>query len=265
MTKLSWLGLSALLGAAACASNPSPGAGANSGGSAGAAAPNAGAPSAGAASAGAGSSGGGAPGASGSSSASAGAPPAAAGTLNTPQPSSNGGSDNGDLFNPDNSVSLNIPDASTAAAGGASGAGGTAGMGGGSATGDGNMATAHFMGPINGTAVFTQTGKDVAMVVNLTTCSAGDHRLFIGSGDSCDNASTEGNIWDGKRGDGLNGPILVTCANNKGTLSYMRSGSDPATNWTVADHNFATDVSNRVVLLSDVANIATNRTCSNFF
>jgi hypothetical protein len=69
-------------------------------------------------------------------------------------------------------------------------------------------------------------------------------RGFLGSGGACDHASTEANICDGKRADGLNGPILVTRANNTGT---------------------ATDVSNRVVLLRDVANLANNRTCSDFF
>lgn len=38
-----------------------------------------------------------------------------------------------------------------------------------------------------------------------------------------------------------------------------------ATNWAVADRNVATDVSNHVGLLSDVSNIANNRTCSNLF
>ena len=144
-------------------------------------------------------------------------------------------------------------------------AGGSGGSSGSGPAGDGNMATAHFMGGINGSALFTQHGSDVTLVVSLSNCSAGAHRLFIGSGASCDTAGSQGNIWDGKRGDGLDGPILIQCADNKGTLTYQRPGSDPATKWTVADHVFGTDVSNRVVLLSDPGNIANNRSCANFF
>ena len=142
---------------------------------------------------------------------------------------------------------------------------GGGGSGGGGSLGDGNMAIAHFMGGINGTAVFTQHGDEVTLQVSLGNCSAGDHRLFIGAGDSCDSAGTQGNIWDGKRGDGLDGPILIKCADNKGALTYVRPGTDPATKWTIADHVFGTDVTNRVVLLSDPGNIANNRTCANFF
>jgi hypothetical protein len=106
------------------------------------------------------------------------------------------------------------------------------------APGDGNVGTCHI-GGMNFVFVFTQKGTDVTMVVTAQNCSAGTHAFQIRGGFSCDNASTEGGVWDGKRGDGI--PML-TCANNKGTLTYTRSGADPAANWTVGDHNTKTDV-----------------------
>jgi hypothetical protein len=47
-------------------------------------------------------------------------------------------------------------------------------------------------------------------------------------------------------------------------LTYTRAGTDPATNWTVGDHAFATDVTAHVMIVMDTAN--TNRiACGNFF
>jgi hypothetical protein len=106
------------------------------------------------------------------------------------------------------------------------------------APGDGNVGTCHI-GGMNFVLVFTQKGTDVTMVVTASNCAAGSHTFQIRGGFSCDNASTEGGVWDGRRGDGI--PML-TCANNKGTLTYTRLGTDPATNWTVGDHNTKTDV-----------------------
>jgi hypothetical protein len=106
------------------------------------------------------------------------------------------------------------------------------------APGDGNVGTCHI-GGMSFVLVFTQKGTDVTMVVTASNCAAGSHTFQVRGGFSCDNAGTEGGVWDGKRGDGI--PML-TCANNKGTLTYTRSGADPATSWTVGDHNTKTDV-----------------------
>jgi hypothetical protein len=104
--------------------------------------------------------------------------------------------------------------------------------------GNGNTGTCHI-GGLGIAAVFTQKGTDVTVVVTATNCAQGNHTLQIRGGFSCDNASTEGPVWDGKRGDGI--PPLV-CSGNKGTLTYTRSGADPTTNWTVGDHSTKTDV-----------------------
>lgn len=107
-----------------------------------------------------------------------------------------------------------------------------------SVPGDGNTSTCH-VGGMNFVLVFTQKGTDVTMVVTATNCPAGSHTIQIHGGFSCDNAGTEGGVWDGQRGAGI--PAL-TCANNKGSLTYTRSGADATTSWTVGDHATKTDV-----------------------
>jgi hypothetical protein len=110
--------------------------------------------------------------------------------------------------------------------------------GGATIPGDGNTSTCH-VGGMSYLLVFTQKGADVTMVVTASNCPTGNHTILIHGGFSCDNASTEGAVWDGKRGDGI--PQLA-CANNKGTLTYTRLGADPSTSWTVGDHSTKTDV-----------------------
>jgi hypothetical protein len=86
---------------------------------------------------------------------------------------------------------------------------------------------------------FVQNGADVTMVATHKGCGA--MSIQIHGGFSCDNTSTQGGVWDGKRGDGITGPI--TCdASQTGTLTYIRPGNDPTLNWTVGDHNAKTDV-----------------------
>ena len=249
-----------------CASNPaSPGGAAGAEPAAGAASAVAGAANAGSAgkAASAGSAGSGLPaagapsGGSASGGSASGGAPAVGGS--PAQAGREAGVDHGDLFGPDAGVALAGSGGKGNATGGSPGAGGSGPLG------DGNFATARFGGPINGSVTFTQRGTDVTMVVSLTTCAAGSHRLFIAAGDSCDSASTQGNIWDGKRGDGVSGPMLVTCANNVGTMNVTRSGADAATKWTVADHNFATDVTTHPLILSDPADISKSRSCASFF
>jgi hypothetical protein len=100
-------------------------------------------------------------------------------------------------------------------------------------------ATLHI-GGFGLTAVFSQKGVDVTMVVNATNCAQGNHTLQLHGGFSCDNAGTEGPVWDGKRGDGI--PQLTCGADKHGTLTYTRTGADLSMNWTVGDHSTKTDV-----------------------
>jgi hypothetical protein len=171
-------------------------------------------------------------GAAGSSmTGSAGGPaPGAAGTA----PWGAGGTvDQGLLFTDAAAVSTAPADAGTT-----SGADTAPADGGNATPGDGNTSTCH-VGGMNYILVFTQKGTDVTMVVTATNCPAGSHTIQIHGGFSCDNAGTEGGVWDGARGAGI--PAL-TCANNKGTLTYTRSGADPTAAWTVGDHSTKTDV-----------------------
>jgi hypothetical protein len=174
--------------------------------------------------------------ATGSGEAGAGDPSGAAGDPgSTPGtvPSGAGGTvDQGLLFTDAAAVSLSSD------AGAASTPEAAADTGGKSAPGDGNTSTCH-VGGMSFVLVFTQKGTDVTMVVTASNCPAGNHTIQIHGGFSCDNAGTEGGVWDGKRGDGI--PMLA-CANNKGSLTYTRSAADPTTSWTVGDHATKTDV-----------------------
>jgi len=112
--------------------------------------------------------------------------------------------------------------------------------------GDGHSATITF-GFWGLTAVFTQKGTDVTVVINAAQgCPAGSHTLQIHGGFSCDSAALEGPVWDVKRGDGI--PPFTCDATGKGMVTYTRLGADPAVNWTVADQNQKTDVSLHVIL-----------------
>jgi hypothetical protein len=159
-----------------------------------------------------------------------------AGTMPGTVPSGAGGTvDQGHLFTDAAAVSSAPPDAGATSTPD-TGASGDAGPK--TVPGDGNTSTCH-VGGMNFLLVFTQKGTDVTMVVTANNCPTGSHTIQIHAGFSCDNAGTEGGVWDGKRGDGI--PML-SCANNKGTLTYTRSASDPTTSWTVGDHSTKTDV-----------------------
>ena len=110
------------------------------------------------------------------------------------------------------------------------------------------------------TAVFTQTGTDVKVVITATKCPAGSHVIQIHAGFSCDSAATQGGIWGGARGTGIgNAASTITCnAAMQGALTYTRLGTNSATNWTVGDHNTLTDVTLHPMMLD-----ATN--CGTFF
>jgi hypothetical protein len=105
--------------------------------------------------------------------------------------------------------------------------------------GDGKSAIGKVV-PFGLRALFTQRGVDVTVVVTATRCPAGMHTLTIHEGYACDDP-TRGPVWGGgKRGAGI--PPIVCNAAQQGTLTYTRNGSDPSTNWTVADQNQTTDV-----------------------
>lgn len=167
-----------------------------------------------------------------------------------------GGGDQGTFFNPDMSVQV-MP-----AAGGTGGSGN--GGSGGSIPGDGNSYTSTIKGSITGTAVFTQRGEDVDLVVNLNNCPNGNHQFRIHDGYSCDNASTEGMPW-GARGTGIGPDTGIACSGNKGTLMYTRSGADKTKNWTVGDHIVETDLTAHVVIISDEKDPNSRASCGNFF
>ena len=171
--------------------------------------------------------------AAGAPTGAAGAPTGAAGAPSATGTGGAGGVDQGRLFTDAAVVSVASTDAGATSTPDA-----TAGDAGSAIPGDGNVGTCHIGGS-SFVLVFTQKGKDVTMVVTATSCAAGTHTFQIHAGFSCDNAGTEGGVWDGARGAGI--PTL-TCANNKGTLTYTRVGTDPTTNWTVGDHNTKTDV-----------------------
>ena len=182
-------------------------------------------------------------GTAGSASGAAGAvdPTGAAGDPGTPGtipgtvPSGSGGTvDQGRLFTDAATVSTPSSDDAGAPIADAP----AADSGGKTIPGDGNTSTCH-VGGMSFVLVFTQKGTDVTMVVTATNCPAGNHTIQIHGGFSCDNSGTEGGVWDGNRGAGI--PTL-TCANNKGSLTYTRSGADPTTSWTVGDHATKTDV-----------------------
>ncbi|HEY2901989.1 MAG TPA: hypothetical protein VGL59_15515 [Polyangia bacterium] len=106
-------------------------------------------------------------------------------------------------------------------------------------TSGGGMAAVKMFPTLNITLAFTPKGADVTMVATHKGCNP--ITVEIHGGYSCDNAQTQGGIWDGGRGSGITGPVVCN-AQQIGTMTYTRSGSDPALNWTVGDHAAKTDV-----------------------
>jgi hypothetical protein len=147
--------------------------------------------------------------------------------------------DDGSLFHDAGSAASILADASGPAATSEGGTTTTRDAGGSAFPGDGNSATGKVLA-LGVRALFTQKGADVTVVITATRCPAGMHTLTIHEGYACDDP-TRGPVWGGgKRGGGI--PPVVCDATQQGTLTYTRTGSDPSTNWTVADHNQTTDV-----------------------
>jgi hypothetical protein len=177
-----------------------------------------------------------------------GQPPPGTGTGTGGQPTGSG--DNGALFRDAGSAAAILADAKGPSSAPADASAGQSETGSG-IPGDGHMATAHIGGF---TAVFTQKGTDVTLVLS-GNCS-GSHKIEIHEGYACDDP-TKGPVWGGPRGTGLfSAGSTFTCdGTNKPT--YTRSGADPKTNWTVADHNATTDVTLHPILVDN--------SCGTFF
>ena len=94
------------------------------------------------------------------------------------------------------------------------------------------------------TMTFTQKGTDVTMAITHKGCSPVSVQIHAGY--ACDNASTYGGIWD--RNGNITGNTVCDAA-QLGTLTYTRSGSDPALAWTVGDHSVTTDVTFHAILV----------------
>ncbi len=168
-----------------------------------------------------------------------------------------GGGDQGSLFPPDSSVPI-MKVVMGGTGGGGAGAPNTI-------PGDGHSASSTLGGSIQGKATFTQMGVDVMVVVNLTGgCNTGNHMFRIYDGDSCDDAKTEGMPWV-PRGVGLGSDTGIACTNGKGSLNYTRKGDDKTKNLTVASHDYETDLTTHVVIVSDEKDPNSRASCGNFF
>ena len=169
-----------------------------------------------------------------------------------------GGNDDGGLFSGNGIVPVML-------SGGAPSTGGGPSFGG-SGPGNSGRGIAHIGGSASGTATFT-TGADgsVTVVVSLTSCPSGTIGIFVMNGDSCDNTGTEGTAWDGKRGN-IGDTGALSCNNGKASLMYTRPKTDPAVAWSVGDHNFVTDVTAHVVIVTSSSSVTSSHIgCGNFF
>lgn len=167
-----------------------------------------------------------------------------------PGTNTNGPGDNGALFADAGSTASIL-----GGSGGASGAVDASRSEGGSGIpGDGNMATATIGGY---KAIFTQKGTDVTLLITAGQCAAGTHKIEVHEGFACDDP-TKGPVWGGKRGTGINNAASTfTCDGKSLSVTYTRTGDDPATNWTVGDHNATTDVTQHPILV--------DQQCGTFF
>jgi Copper/zinc superoxide dismutase (SODC) len=114
--------------------------------------------------------------------------------------------------------------------------GGSGGTGGGAAMPTAVANIAGLMGQVvTGTATFTQGATMTTLVLNLTACPAGAHASHLHAIKDCGgtNGDAAGGHWV-PNGEGLD---EYTCADNKGTLTFMK----PTSMWTVGDGS-ATDV-----------------------
>jgi Cu/Zn superoxide dismutase len=140
--------------------------------------------------------------------------------------------------------------------GGAGGAGGSAaGMGGSGAGmgGSGAMpptsAIATLSGfdgqTVHGSAMFTQSGMDVALVITLAECTDGVYPVHIHEAASCADASSLGEHWETMRGEGI--PAIV-CDGGNGIQTHTRMAGVAETKWSIG-MSAADDVIGHVVVV----------------
>jgi hypothetical protein len=148
--------------------------------------------------------------------------------------------------------------AGTSAAGTGTAGTGTAGAGaagtgtaGASAGGGKAIANIAAFGPgptVTGLAIFTQTGGDVTVAVQLNGCVDGKmYPVHIHEGTSCMDATTQGAHWGPARGEGI---PKVTCMGNTGTTTLTRMPMDPTLAWTIGG-DVATNVVGHVIVAHD--------------
>ena len=115
------------------------------------------------------------------------------------------------------------------------------------------MATATIAGfeagTVTGTAVFTQTGTDVTVVVTLMNCPDGPHGVHIHEGTSCADATMQGAHWGPTRGEGI---PSVMCTGMTGTAMLTRAATDPTLAWSVGG-DAATNVVGHAFVVHDPA------------
>jgi Cu/Zn superoxide dismutase len=146
------------------------------------------------------------------------------------------------------------PGAAGVGAPGVSGSGGAAGMAGAAAgTGGSGMpptsAIAELSGiggqTLAGTATFTLSGMNVAVVITLSDCTNGIYPLHIHEASSCESATSLGEHWGGMRGEGI--PAIV-CDGDMGMQAHTRMGTRAETKWTIGT-SAADDLIGHVVVL----------------
>jgi hypothetical protein len=137
--------------------------------------------------------------------------------------------------------------------GGAGGSGGSAGTGGaGGGGGSGPLPTSAIAvlsgvggQTVSGSAMFTQSGMDVALVITLSTCTDGIYPVHIHDGTGCADAAAQGEHWEGMRGEGI--PAIV-CDGGNGIQTHARMAGVAETKWSIAS-SAADDVIGKVVVV----------------
>ena len=120
--------------------------------------------------------------------------------------------------------------------GGSAGSGGSAtatGGGGSSAMTTAVANIAGFMGgTVKGTATFVQSGTDVTVSVELSSCVDGKmYPVHIHAGTSCADAMAQGDHWGPARGEGI---PKIACKGTSGTATLTRKATDtPDLLWSI--------------------------------
>lgn len=102
---------------------------------------------------------------------------------------------------------------------------------------------------ITGTATFTTDASDVSLSIELSDCADGSYQVHVHEGADCANF---GPHWDPPRGEGIPN---VTCASDRGELTYVRLGTN-AKPWSVGLGEDATDVHGHTIVVHDAGGTA---------